>query len=188
MFAVPAVKVTTALPAPVTGPVKAYVPLLPKVNVAPLATENDPTAVLILERDSVPAFTATVPPVLLLKGTETVLVAVPPVFSKVPLLFRVRGLRVGSLERVVLPLALVVPVPLMVPPDQVSAPLTVTVSLPVNVPVSVIVVPTLLPAVPLRVSVPPVIDSAFTNSAPSLTVRGPVVKVMLALLTRFVMV
>ena|SRR5208282_3543428 len=84
MFAVPAVKVTTALPAPVTGPVKAYVPLLPKVNVAPLATENDPTAVLILERDSVPAFTATVPPVLLLKGTETVLVAVPPVFSKVP--------------------------------------------------------------------------------------------------------
>ena len=55
----------------------------------------------------------------------------------VPLLFSVRVARAGSPDRVEVPLALVTPVPLIVPPVQVSAPVTVTVSGPVNVPVNV---------------------------------------------------
>ena len=106
-----------------------------------------------------------------------------------PVLFSVRVTRKGSLERVIPPLALVMPVPLIDPPAQARAPEIVSVSLPASVPLDcVIVPPTLLPLVPLRVSVPPVIDRAFTNAAPLVTVRGPVVKVIFALLTRFVMV
>jgi hypothetical protein len=48
----------------------------------------------------------------------------------------------------------------------------------------VIVVPTLLPLVPSSVSVPPLIDRAFTNMALPVEVRGPAVKLIFALLTR----
>ena len=92
MFAVPVVKSTMPVPAPATDPVKAYVPVLPKLSVAPVATENEPGAALILERDRFPVFAATVPEVLLmllLKGTLTVAVPVPAVFSRVPALLNV---------------------------------------------------------------------------------------------------
>src|SRR5579863_2569646 len=86
MFAVPAVKVTTAVPEPVIGPVKAYVPLLPNDSASPVATENPPTALLMFEKDRVAALADTVAPVLLLKGTVILLLPVPEVFSKVPAL------------------------------------------------------------------------------------------------------
>jgi hypothetical protein len=115
------------------------------------------------------------------------------------LVFSVRPVKLSLPERLIPPFAFVIacvpvgvvhaPVVHMLPLVHVKRPAMDRVSVPERVPTDcVIVVPTLLPAVPLRVSVPPVIDSAFTNSAPSFTVRGPVVKVMLALLTRLVMV
>jgi len=72
---------------------------------------------------------------------------------------------------------------------HVSNPLMVNVSVPARVALlNVIAPPTALPLVPLSVKAPPVIDSAFTKLAPPVTVRGPAVKLIFALLTKLAIV
>src|SRR5580692_7636496 len=88
----PALKFTVAalrfaVPAPVTvePELKLNAGLAEKLRLAPEATVKPAASVPPPENAKVATLAATVPPVLLLKSTETVLV-VPAVFSKVPVL------------------------------------------------------------------------------------------------------
>ena len=89
-------------------------------------------------------------------------------------LFIVRVSRNGSPLIVIPPLALVTPVPLSVPPDQVSRPLTVNVPVPFSVPLlcSTVVVE----LVPFRVRVPPFNARSAAKAAVPAIVNGPRVK------------
>src|SRR5712692_6432389 len=189
-------------------PLSANVPPA-KLNVPPLATLNEPAHAVVQlpppERIRVPAFAFTVP--LLLNATLTVL-DTPPVICNVPAMllitaplcrnrllppvafpnvvvpdaFSVRMSRnTLTLGMFIPPLALVAPVPFIVPPVQFSRPLTLTVEVPVNVPperVSAEVVtapPTLLKFAvpPLIVSAPALVKVPVKFAVPPLTVVPP---------------
>src|SRR5260370_37844701 len=100
----------------------------------------------------------------------------------VPETFSVRVFRTACGEvKLIPPLALVAPAPLIVPPVQLSRPLTLTVEVPVNVPperVSTEVVtapPTLLQSAvpPLIVSAPALVKVPVKFVVPPLTVVPP---------------
>ena len=87
-FSVPPLKLI--VPTPLNGPLIAYVPLgkfrLPPLAALKLPGQVEPQAPPALN-DTMPLLPLTVP--VLLNGTPTVEVAVPPVFSKVPALLNV---------------------------------------------------------------------------------------------------
>src|ERR1700676_198314 len=85
------------------------------------------------------------------------------------------------------PLALVTPVPLMVPPVQVKRPVRVITPAPLRVPALKFVAPCTVLA-PFRLRVPPVMLRALAKVAAPVTVSGPLVKAIVALLVRLAMV
>src|SRR5262249_2960984 len=102
----------------------------------------------------------------------------------VPLLFNVRPFKVTLAEaKVIPPLALVMPAPLIVPPDHVSVPVTFTLSGPVKAPLVRLGVETVrpepvakFPGPPLRVSGPVAVSPRGETkfAVPLLTVVPPV--------------
>jgi hypothetical protein len=113
----------------------------------------------------------------------------PPVLEPkvlVPAAFTVRVSKVGKAGGMLMPpLALVIPVPLIVAFDQVVRPVTVRVAVPVNVPPFRFRTDAVL--VPLRVRVPLLIVRVV-NVAEPLMVRGPPEKFMGAPVVNLLMV
>src|SRR5882672_19396 len=102
----------------------------------------------------------------------------------VPDAFSVRVSRITlALGRLIPPLAFVTPVPLIVPPVQVSGPLRLTAPVPLSVPPLKFVAPCTVLA-PLSVKVPPVMFKTLANVATPVTVSGPEAKVIVELATK----
>src|SRR6202035_3544507 len=93
-------------------------------------------------------------PVCTINGKVSVKVAVP-------LLFKVRVTRNGSKDMVMPPLALVTPVPLIVPPAQVNRPVILSVPVPVSVPPDIVRVGKVTAAPVAKVVVP---DEMFVGA------------------------
>src|SRR6266852_1442199 len=89
--------------------------------------------------------------------------------------------------RLIPPLALVAPAPLIVPPVQVSKPVRVTLPVPDRAPPLKFVAPCTVLA-PFSVSVPPVMFKTLANVATPVTVSGPEAKVIVELATKLAMV
>ncbi len=85
------------------------------------------------------------------------------------------------------PFAFVTPVPLIVPPVQVSKPVRVTLPVPERVPPLKFVAPCTVLA-PLSVRVPPLMFKALANVAAPVTVSGPDVKLIVELATKLAIV
>src|ERR1700676_2750532 len=85
------------------------------------------------------------------------------------------------------PLALITPVPLMVPPVQVKRPVRVITPAPLRVPALKFVAPCMV-LEPFSARVPPVMLRALAKVAAPVTVSGPDVKAIVALLVRPAMV
>src|SRR6266404_2094317 len=106
----------------------------------------------------------------------------------VPGAFSVRVSRnTVALGMLIPPLALVAPVPFIVPPVQVSNPVRATVPVPDRAPPLRFVAPCTVLA-PLSVNVPPLMFKAFANVAAPLTVSGPEVKLIVEFATKLAMV
>src|SRR6266478_974295 len=102
----------------------------------------------------------------------------------VPETFSVRVFSKACAEvKLIPPLALVAPAPLIVPPVHVSKPLMVTLPVPERVPPLRVVVPCTVLA-PFSVSVPPLMFKGLANVAAPVTARGPDVKVIVEFATK----
>src|SRR5229473_7369189 len=105
----------------------------------------------------------------------------------VPDAFSVRMFRdTLALGMFIPPFVFVVPVPVHVPPVQVSRPVRVTLPVPDRPPLRFVAPCTVL--APLSVSVPPVMFKALANVAAPVTVSGPEAKVIVELATKLAMV